>query len=130
MQMGYYEKLYEVVSQHLWRLHQKEGASFLAMSQELGLAKETVRKIARRDYKPGGGPNVQSLRVIQNHYCLDSFAGMENLTMEMRGELGVMARCFPSLDEEERQEIVMYVCDLCERKKVREEPVDPGVPPQ
>ena len=41
--MEYYERLYEAVSQHLCGLHQKKGASFLSMGQELGLAKETVR---------------------------------------------------------------------------------------
>lgn len=130
MQMEYYEKLYEAVSQHLWKLHQKEGTSFLSMSQELGLAKETVRKIARRDYKPGGGPNVQSLRVIQNYYCLDSIAGPENLTGDMKKELRLLARCFFCLDEEERREIIVRILDLCEKKKLREEPVDPASPQQ
>ena len=127
--MGYYERLYESVSQHLWGLHQKEGASFLAMSQELGLAKETVRKIARRDYKPGGGPNVQSLRRIQHHYCLDSVGGGENLSGDVVRDLWMMAQYFPHLEEEERKQVMAMVLCLCEKKTLRGEPVKP-LPPQ
>lgn len=127
--MGYYEKLYESVSQHLWGLHQKEGASFLSMSQELGLAKETVRKIARRDYKPGGGPNVQSLCLIQRHYCLDSVGTGENMSGDAVRDLWILAQSFPYLEEEERKQVMALVLRFCEKKTLRGEPVK-TLPPQ
>ena len=114
--MEYYERLYEAVSQHLCGLHQKKGASFLSMGQELGLAKETVRKIARRDYKPGGGPDMQSLIIIQSYYRIPT----EDLVQDIK----FLKEYLPFFNEQERESFKEEIRDLYEKKKLQGEIAD------
>ncbi len=119
--MGYYERLYEAVSRHLWGLHQQEGASFLSMSQELGLAKETVRKIARKDYKPGCGPNVQSLIAIQSYYSICAVGTAGELPEDLLRDLAFLAKYLPFFSERERELLKSEVRSQYEKKKRQSE---------
>lgn len=122
--MEYYERLYEAVSQHLCGLHQKKGASFLSMGQELGLAKETVRKIARRDYKPGGGPDMQSLIIIQSYYRIPTVGQVEEMTEDLVQDIKFLKEYLPFFNEQERESFKEEIRDLYEKKKLQGEIVD------
>ena len=122
--MEYYERLYEAVSQHLCGLHQKKGASFLSMGQELGLAKETVRKIARRDYKPGGGPDMQSLIIIQSYYRIPTVGQVEEMTEDMVQDIKFLKEYLPFFNEQERESFKEEIRDLYEKKKLQGEIAD------
>ncbi len=122
--MEYYERLYEAVSQHLCGLHQKKGASFLSMGQELGLAKETVRKIARRDYKPGGGPDMQSLIIIQSYYRIPTVGQVEDLTEDLVQDIKFLKEYLPFFNEQERESFKEEIRDLYEKKKLQGEIAD------
>ena len=117
--MEYYERLYDAVSRHLWILHQEEGTSFLSMSQELGLAKETVRKIARRDYKPGCGPNVQSLIAIQSYYSIRAVGTAGELPEDLIRDLTFLAKYLPFFSEGEREIMKTEVLQRYEKKRLR-----------
>ena len=119
--MEYYERLYEAVSQHLCGLHQKKGASFLSMGQELGLAKETVRKIARRDYKPGGGPDMQSLIIIQSYYRIPTVGQVEEMTEDLVQDIKFLKEYLPFFNEQERESFKEEIRDLYEKKKLQGE---------
>ncbi len=118
--MGYYERLYDAVSRHLWGLHQQEGTSFLSMSQELGLAKETVRKIARKDYKPGCGPNMQSLIAIQSYYSIRAVGTAGELPEDLIRDLTFLAQYLPFFSERERELLKSEVRKQYEKKKAAE----------
>ena len=120
----YYERLYEAVSQHLCGLHQKKGASFLSMGQELGLAKETVRKIARRDYKPGGGPDMQSLIIIQSYYRIPTVGQVEEMTEDLVQDIKFLKEYLPFFNEQERESFKEEIRDLYEKKKLQGEIAD------
>ena len=122
--MEYYERLYEAVSQHLCGLHQKKGASFLSMGQELGLAKETVRKIARRDYKPGGGPDMQSLIIIQSYYRIPTVGQVEEMTEDLVQDSKFLKEYLPFFNEQERESFKEEIRDLYEKKKLQGEIAD------
>ncbi len=122
--MEYYERLYEAVSQHLCGLHQKKGASFLSMGQELGLAKETVRKIARRDYKPGGGPDMQSLIIIQSYYRIPTVGQVEEMTEDLMQDIKFLKEYLPFFNEQERESFKEEIRDLYEKKKLQGEIAD------
>ena len=122
--MEYYERLYEAVSQHLCGLHQKRGASFLSMGQELGLAKETVRKIARRDYKPGGGPDMQSLIIIQSYYRIPTVGQVEEMTEDLVQDIKFLKEYLPFFNEQERESFKEEIRDLYEKKKLQGEIAD------
>ena len=122
--MEYYERLYEAVSQHLCGLHQKKGASFLSMGQELGLAKETVRKIARRDYKPGGGPDMQSLIIIQSYYRIPTVGQVEEMTEDLVQDIKFLKEYLPFFNEQERDPPPAEIRDLYEKKKLQGEIAD------
>ena len=122
--MEYYERLYEAVSQHLCGLHQKKGASFLSMGQELGLAKETVRKIARRDYKPGGGPDMQSLIIIQSYYHIPTVGQVEEMTEDLVQDIKFLKEYLPCFNEQERESFKEEIRDLYEKKKLQGEIAD------
>ena len=122
--MEYYERLYEAVSQHLCGLHQKKGASFLSMGQELGLAKETVRKIARRDYKPGGGPDMQSLIIIQSYYRIPTVGQVEEMTEDLVQDIKFLKENLPFFNEQERESFKEEIRDLYEKKKLQGEIAD------
>ena len=122
--MEYYERLYEAVSQHLCGLHQKKGASFLSMGQELGLAKETVRKIARRDYKPGGGPDMQSLIIIQSYYRIPTVGQVEEMTEDLVQDIKFLNEYLPFFNEQERESFKEEIRDLYEKKKLQGEIAD------
>ena len=122
--MEYYERLYEAVSQHLCGLHQKKGASFLSMGQELGLAKETVRKIARRDYKPGGGPDMQSLIIIQSYYRIPTVGKVEEMTEDLVQDIKFLKEYLPFFNEQERESFKEEIRDLYEKKKLQGEIAD------
>ncbi len=122
--MEYYERLYEAVSQHLCGLHQKKGASFLSMGQELGLAKETVRKIARRDYKPGGGPDMQSLIIIQSYYRIPAVGQVEEMTEDLVQDIKFLKEYLPFFNEQERESFKEEIRDLYEKKKLQGEIAD------
>lgn len=122
--MEYYERLYEAVSQHLCGLHQKKGASFLSMGQELGLAKETVRKIARRDYKPGGGPDMQSLTIIQSYYRIPTVGQVEEMTEDLVQDIKFLKEYLPFFNEQERESFKEEIRDLYEKKKLQGEIAD------
>lgn len=122
--MEYYERLYEAVSQHLCGLHQKKGASFLSMGQELGLAKETVRKIARRDYKPGGGPDMQSLIIIQSYYRISTVGQVEEMTEDLVQDIKFLKEYLPFFNEQERESFKEEIRDLYEKKKLQGEIAD------
>ena len=122
--MEYYERLYEAVSQHLCGLHQKKGASFLSMGQELGLAKETVRKIARRDYKPGGGPDMQSLIIIQSYYRIPTVGQVEEMTEDLVQDIKFLREYLPFFNEQERESFKEEIRDLYEKKKLQGEIAD------
>ncbi|MCI6593762.1 hypothetical protein ACTQ4Q_04630 [Bacillota bacterium LCP21S3_D9] len=122
--MEYYERLYEAVSQHLCGLHQKKGASFLSMGQELGLAKETVRKIARRDYKPGGGPDMQSLIIIQSYYRIPTVGQVEEMTEDLVQDIKFLKEYLPFFNEQERESFKEEIRDLYEKKKLQGEIAD------
>ena len=122
--MEYYERLYEAVSQHLCGLHQKKGASFLSMGQELGLAKETVRKIARRDYKPGGGPDMQSLIIIQSYYRIPTVGQVEEMTEDLVQDIKFPKEYLPFFNEQERESFKEEIRDLYEKKKLQGEIAD------
>lgn len=122
--MEYYERLYEAVSQHLCGLHQKKGASFLSMGQELGLAKETVRKIARRDYKPGGGPDMQSLIIIQSYYHIPTVGQVEGMTEDLVQDIKFLKEYLPFFNEQERESFKEEIRDLYEKKKLQGEIAD------
>ena len=122
--MEYYERLYEAVSQHLCGLHQKKGASFLSMGQELGLAKETVRKIARRDYKPGGGPDMQSLIIIQSYYRIPTVGQVEEMTEDLVQDIKFLKEYLPFFNEQERESFKEEIRDLYEKKKLQGEITD------
>ena len=122
--MEYYESLYEAVSQHLCGLHQKKGASFLSMGQELGLAKETVRKIARRDYKPGGGPDMQSLIIIQSYYRIPTVGQVEEMTEDLVQDIKFLKEYLPFFNEQERESFKEEIRDLYEKKKLQGEIAD------
>lgn len=122
--MEYYERLYEAVSQHLCGLHQKKGASFLSMGQELGLAKETVRKIARRDYKPGGGPDMQSLIIIQSYYRIPTVGQAEEMTEDLVQDIKFLKEYLPFFNEQERESFKEEIRDLYEKKKLQGEIAD------
>lgn len=122
--MEYYERLYEAVSQHLCGLHQKKGASFLSMGQELGLAKETVRKIARRDYKPGGGPDMQSLIIIQSYYRIPTVGQVEEMTEDLVQGIKFLKEYLPFFNEQERESFKEEIRDLYEKKKLQGEIAD------
>lgn len=122
--MEYYERLYEAVSQHLCGLHQKKGASFLSMGQELGLAKETVRKIARRDYKPGGGPDMQSLIIIQSYYRIPTMGQVEEMTEDLVQDIKFLKEYLPFFNEQERESFKEEIRDLYEKKKLQGEIAD------
>ena len=122
--MEYYERLYEAVSQHLCGLHQKKGASFLSMGQELGLAKETVRKIARRDYKPGGGPDMQSLLIIQSYYRIPTVGQVEEMTEDLVQDIKFLKEYLPFFNEQERESFKEEIRDLYEKKKLQGEIAD------
>ena len=122
--MEYYERLYEAVSQHLCGLHQKKGASFLSMGQELGLAKETVRKIARRDYKPGGGPYMQSLIIIQSYYRIPTVGQVEEMTEDLVQDIKFLKEYLPFFNEQERESFKEEIRDLYEKKKLQGEIAD------
>ncbi|MCI6236736.1 MAG: hypothetical protein SOS94_00740 [Lachnospiraceae bacterium] len=122
--MEYYERLYEAVSQHLCGLHQKKGASFLSMGQELGLAKETVRKIARRDYKPGGGPDMQSLIIIQSYYHIPTVGQVEEMTEDLVQDIKFLKEYLPFFNEQERESFKEEIRDLYEKKKLQGEIAD------
>ena len=122
--MEYYERLYEAVSQHLCGLHQKKGASFLSMGQELGLAKETVRKIARRDYKPGGGPDMQSLIIIQSYYRIPTVGQVEEMTEDLVQDIKCLKEYLPFFNEQERESFKEEIRDLYEKKKLQGEIAD------
>ena len=122
--MEYYERLYEAVSQHLCGLHQKKGASFLSMGQELGLAKETVRKIARRDYKPGGGPDMQSLIIIQSYYRIPTVGQVEEMTEDLVQDIKFLKEFLPFFNEQERESFKEEIRDLYEKKKLQGEIAD------
>ena len=119
--MDYYERLYDAVSRHLWGRHQEEGTSFLSMSQELGLAKETVRKIARRDYKPGCGPNVQSLIAIQSYYSIHAVGMAGELPEDLLQDLIFLAKYLPFFSEGERELMKTEVLRQYEKKKLQDE---------
>ena len=122
--MEYYERLYEAVSQHLCGLNQKKGASFLSMGQELGLAKETVRKIARRDYKPGGGPDMQSLIIIQSYYHIPTVGQVEEMTEDLVQDIKFLKEYLPFFNEQERESFKEEIRDLYEKKKLQGEIAD------
>ena len=122
--MEYYERLYEAVSQHLCGLHQKKGASFLSMGQEHGLAKETVRKIARRDYKPGGGPDMQSLIIIQSYYRIPTVGQVEEMTEDLVQDIKFLKEYLPFFNEQERESFKEEIRDLYEKKKLQGEIAD------
>lgn len=122
--MEYYERLYEAVSQHLCGLHQKKGASFLSMGQELGLAKETVRKIARRDYKPGGGPDMQSLIIIQSYYRIPTVGQVEEMTEDLVQDIKFLKEYLLFFNEQERESFKEEIRDLYEKKKLQGEIAD------
>ena len=122
--MEYYERLYEAVSQHLCGLHQKKGASFLSMGQELGLAKETVRKIARRDYKPGGGPDMQSLIIIQSYYRIPTVGQVEEMPEDLVQDIKFLKEDLPFFNEQERESFKEEIRDLYEKKKLQGEIAD------
>ena len=122
--MEYYERLYEAVSQHLCGLHQKKGASFLSMGQELGLAKETVRKSARRDYKPGGGPDMQSLIIIQSYYRIPTVGQVEEMTEDLVQDIKFLKEYLPFFNEQERESFKEEIRDLYEKKKLQGEIAD------
>ena len=122
--MEYYERLYEAVSQHLCGLHQKKGASFLSMGQELGLAKETVRKIARRDYKPGGGPDMQSLIIIQSYYRIPTVGQVEEMTEDLVQDIKFLKEYLPFFNEQERESFKEEIRDLYEKKRLQGEIAD------
>lgn len=122
--MEYYERLYEAVSQHLCGPHQKKGASFLSMGQELGLAKETVRKIARRDYKPGGGPDMQSLIIIQSYYRIPTVGQVEEMTEDLVQDIKFLKEYLPFFNEQERESFKEEIRDLYEKKKLQGEIAD------
>lgn len=122
--MEYYERLYEAVSQHLCGLHQKKGASFLSMGQELGLAKETVRKIARRDYKPGVGPDMQSLIIIQSYYRIPTVGQVEEMTEDLVQDIKFLKEYLPFFNEQERESFKEEIRDLYEKKKLQGEIAD------
>ena len=122
--MEYYERLYEAVSQHLCGLHQKKGASFLSMGQELGLAKETVRKIARRDYKPGGGADMQSLIIIQSYYRIPTVGQVEEMTEDLVQDIKFLKEYLPFFNEQERESFKEEIRDLYEKKKLQGEIAD------
>ncbi len=122
--MEYYERLYEAVSQHLCGLHQQKGASFLSMGQELGLAKETVRKIARRDYKPGGGPDMQSLIIIQSYYRIPTVGQVEEMTEDLVQDIKFLKEYLPFFNEQERESFKEEIRDLYEKKKLQGEIAD------
>ena len=122
--MEYYERLYEAVSQHLCGLHQKKGALFLSMGQELGLAKETVRKIARRDYKPGGGPDMQSLIIIQSYYRIPTVGQVEEMTEDLVQDIKFLKEYLPFFNEQERESFKEEIRDLYEKKKLQGEIAD------
>lgn len=122
--MEYYERLYEAVSQHLCGLHQQKGTSFLSMGQELGLAKETVRKIARRDYKPGGGPDMQSLIIIQSYYRIPTVGQVEEMTEDLVQDIKFLKEYLPFFNEQERESFKEEIRDLYEKKKLQGEIAD------